>query len=145
MSPARPKRFTVGEYEEWDSSASSTRRPVELLDGESIEMTAIGGDPRRVTRRLNRIVVGQSGAGYIVDVQNPLRLNDDSMPQPDLAVIRERTTAGGSVPRARTPCWSSRWPTHGSSTIGTANPPTRRRRQYPESWIIDVTARTIAR
>ncbi len=140
-----PKRFTVGEYEELGKLGFFHEDDrVELLDGEIIEMTAIGGDHAVLTRQLNRIVVGQVGAGYIVDVQNPLRLNDDSMPQPDLAVIRDKDY-GGTVPTAA----------DALLVIGVADSsieydrnrklPRYAAASIPESWIIDVTARTIAR
>lgn len=45
-------------------------------------MTAISGSHAAIVRQLNRLVVKQVGEGYMVDVQNPIRLNDDSEPPP---------------------------------------------------------------
>jgi Uma2 family endonuclease len=63
---------------------------VELIEGEIIEMFPIssshGGAVRRSSAFLNR----KLGAIAIVSVQNPVRLDDFSEPQPDLALLRPR-------------------------------------------------------
>jgi Uma2 family endonuclease len=76
---------------------------VELLDGEIVEMAAVGGRHIRTVNRLNsRLNVAlssqASGRELVVSVQNPLRLDDETEPEPDLALIKE--TSGGEVPKA---------------------------------------------
>lgn len=39
---------------------------------------------------LTNLLVKQIGHATVIDVQNPIRLDDDSMPLPDLAVLRPR-------------------------------------------------------
>jgi Uma2 family endonuclease len=63
---------------------------VELIEGEIVELSPIGtlhgGTVNRVSTFLNRLL----GDAAIVSVQNPVRLDDFSEPQPDLAVLKPR-------------------------------------------------------
>ena len=63
---------------------------VELLDGEILEMTPIGSRHAACVDRLNRILTSQLRTTAIVRIQNPIRLNDRSEPQPDIAVLQPR-------------------------------------------------------
>jgi len=63
---------------------------VELLEGEIIEMTPIGSHDAACVSRLNRILTSQLGQAAIVSVQNPIRLNDQSEPRPDIALLKPR-------------------------------------------------------
>jgi len=63
---------------------------VELIEGELVEMTAIGTRHFSCVNRLNRLLVMNVGDEAIVSVQNPVRLNEHTEPQPDLTVIRPR-------------------------------------------------------
>jgi Uma2 family endonuclease len=63
---------------------------VELIEGEILEMSPIGsthgGTVKRASTLLNRILADL----VIVSVQDPIRLDDFSEPQPDLALLRPR-------------------------------------------------------
>jgi len=63
---------------------------VELIEGEIVEMAAIGTRHFSCVNRLNRLLVMNGGEEAIVSVQNPVRLNEHTEPQPDLTVIRPR-------------------------------------------------------
>ena len=64
---------------------------VELMDGKIIVMPPIG-DPHEVgTDWLNRLLVPPLINRAMVRVQGAIRLNDRSAPQPDIAVLRERS------------------------------------------------------
>ena len=63
---------------------------VELIDGEIVEMTAIGNPHASGVRRLADHLSTSLGRGVLVDVQNPLLLGDWSEPQPDLTVLPRR-------------------------------------------------------
>lgn len=140
-----PKRFTVAEYEELGRLGFFTEDDrIELLDGEIIEMAAIGGDHAGVVRQINRIVVPQTPQGYLVDVQNPLRLDDNSMPQPDLAIIRDKAY-GGAVPTAADALLVIEVADSSLDYDRNRKLPRYARANIPEAWLIDVTARTIAR
>jgi Uma2 family endonuclease len=63
---------------------------VELIEGEIIEMSPIdsthGGTVKRSSSFLNR----KLGDICVISVQDPIRLNDFSEPQPDLALLKPR-------------------------------------------------------
>ena len=63
---------------------------MELIEGELVEMTAIGTRHFSCVNRLNRLLVMNVGDEAIVSVQNPVRLNEYNEPQPDVTVIRPR-------------------------------------------------------
>jgi len=61
---------------------------IELIDGELIAMAPIGPDHSSKTRRLNRQFSQIVGDLALVDMQNPIVLDDHSEPEPDLALLR---------------------------------------------------------
>src|SRR3989449_6211789 len=65
---------------------------VELLDGQIVAMTPIGGAHAACVIRLNDLLSRRSGSDTSVSVQNPVVLAERWEPQPDLAVLRR---AGG--------------------------------------------------
>jgi Uma2 family endonuclease len=82
-------RFTVDEYEQMITVGILTEEDaVELIRGEIVDVSPIG--PRHfdcvfmLTRLLTRSVPDDVG----VSVQSPIRLPNNSGPQPDLALIR---------------------------------------------------------
>jgi Uma2 family endonuclease len=65
---------------------------VELLDGEIMDMSPIGPFHGGVTKWLNSFFIQQSQGRWIVSVQDPLRLDDHSEPEPDLVLLKPRST-----------------------------------------------------
>ena len=65
---------------------------VELLDGQIVEMTPIGGAHAACVNRLTALLSRRLGTDTCVSVQNPVVLAERWEPQPDLAVLRR---AGG--------------------------------------------------
>jgi Uma2 family endonuclease len=63
---------------------------VELIRGEIVEMSPIGRRHVAFVNNLNQLLVLRLGGRAIVSVQNPVVLDDDTEPQPDLAVLRRR-------------------------------------------------------
>ncbi len=61
---------------------------VELLNGEIIQMSPIGGVHQGCVKRLNRMVTRFVERDLVVGVQDPVRLSDVSEPQPDISIIR---------------------------------------------------------
>jgi len=92
MPVQAPKRlFTVSEfYQMADAGIFSEDDRVELLAGEIVEMSPIGSRHAASVNRLHRIFHDRLGSSVIVSVQNPVRLDDYSEPQPDIAVVRFR-------------------------------------------------------
>lgn len=63
---------------------------VELLDGQIVDMAPIGPLHGGTVNRLARFFIRCSRDRWFTSVQNPLRLNPDSEPQPDLLLLRPR-------------------------------------------------------
>ena len=61
---------------------------VELLDGEIIDMSPIGSFHGGVTNYLNEMFTAASRHRWVTAVQNPVRLDDHSEPQPDLVLLK---------------------------------------------------------
>ena len=61
---------------------------VELLNGEIIDMSPIGPFHGGVTNYLIEIFTAASKGRWMTSVQNPVRLDDHSEPQPDLVLLK---------------------------------------------------------
>ena len=84
-------RFTVHDYHRMgEAGILHEDDRVELIEGELVEITAIGTRHFSCVNRLNRLLVMHVGDEAVVSVQNPVRLNDYTEPQPDVAVIMTR-------------------------------------------------------
>lgn len=89
------RRFTVEEYHKMaEAGILHEDDRVELIDGEIIQMNPIGSRHMRCVNELNWLLSRRLGDEVRVSVQNPVRLDGDLEPQPDLAVIRTRDYAG---------------------------------------------------
>jgi Uma2 family endonuclease len=85
------KKFTVSQYHQMIEAGILTDRDrVELIKGEIIEMSPVGRRHAACVDRLTELFVLRLAAKAIVRTQNPIRLSDDSEPQPDLALLRRR-------------------------------------------------------
>ena len=85
------RRFTVEEYYRMaETGILSEHDRVELIDGEIVEMPAIGSRHAACVDRLTRLFSLRVGETAIVRVQNPIRLGPYTEPQPDLALLRPR-------------------------------------------------------
>jgi Uma2 family endonuclease len=88
LAPAK-HRISVEEY--YRMAETGVLEPdarVELLDGEIIDMSPIGPFHGGVTKSLNRIFSSGARDRWIVAVQDPVRLDDHSEPQPDLMLLK---------------------------------------------------------
>jgi Uma2 family endonuclease len=91
QAPTR-HRLDVGAYTKMAQAGILTHpRRVELIDGEIFDMAAIGSPHAAVTNRLVRSFAGAAAdRRTLVSVQNPLRLDGYSEPQPDFTLLRPR-------------------------------------------------------
>ena len=71
---------------------------VELLGGEFYEMAPIGLRHVRAVRVLNDLLNEHIRRVAVIDVQNPILLNDKSRPQPDVIVLHRRDYPGYPSP-----------------------------------------------
>ena len=84
------RRFTVEEYYRMaQAGILSEDDRVELIEGAIVEMAAIGSRHAACVGRLT-VLSSTAQTGGIVWVQNPIRLGEHSVPQPDLALLRLR-------------------------------------------------------
>jgi len=89
--PLMRRLFTVDDYYRMaEAGILRHGERVELLEGEIVQMAAIGSRHAGCVNRLTRILVTGVGPEALVTVQNPVRLSDLSEPQPDVAVVRPR-------------------------------------------------------
>jgi Uma2 family endonuclease len=63
---------------------------VELIEGEVIEMNPIGSRHAACVNRLNMLLSRLAQKVAIVSVQNPIRLDEYSEPEPDIVLLRPR-------------------------------------------------------
>jgi Uma2 family endonuclease len=85
------RRFTVHDYHRMgEAGILHEDDRLELIEGEIVEMAAIGTRHFSCVNRLNRLLVISVGDEAVISVQNPVRLNEHTELQPDLAVIRPR-------------------------------------------------------
>ena len=88
--PSR-RRFTVGEYYAMaDAGILSENDRVELVDGDVIVMPPIGDWHAASVKLLNNTILPALQGRAIVAVQDPVRLGDDSEPQPDITLLQWR-------------------------------------------------------
>lgn len=85
------RRFDVAEYRRM-AEAGILREDdrVELIEGEILEMVPMGSRHAACIDRLNRHLNKLAGNHALVRVQSPIRLDDDSEPEPDVALLKPR-------------------------------------------------------
>jgi len=95
------RRFTIDEYHRMaEAGILHEDDRVELIDGEIIEMTPIGGRHLDAVVSLNHACVIGLGDVARVSVQNPIQLVEGYEPQPDVSILRPRSgRPKGQVPR----------------------------------------------
>ena len=85
------RRFNVHEYHRMAAAGILTEDdPVELIEGEIVEMPPMGSSHAAYIVRLNRHLVPQVGNQVDVRVQLPVRLSQHSEPEPDIALVQRQ-------------------------------------------------------
>ena len=85
------RRFTVDEYQRMGQvGILGEDDRLELLEGEIVEMAPIGSRHQAAVNRLTELFSTRVSDRALVSVQGPLRLAEDSEPQPDLMLLRRR-------------------------------------------------------
>ncbi len=83
--------FTLSQYHQMIvSGVFAEGDRVELIDGEVLEMAAIGSKHRAQVKRLNRLFSGLFESSVLVSIQDPIELGPRSEPEPDVALLRWR-------------------------------------------------------
>jgi len=83
--------ITADEYERMgEAGIFSPDSRLELIEGEVYEMSPTGSPHAACVTFLSMFLTRLIGDRFIVLTQNPIRLDDFSEPQPDLAIVRWR-------------------------------------------------------
>jgi Uma2 family endonuclease len=86
-----PKKFTSETYHKMAELAIfEENERLELINGEIIEMSPVGLRHAACVKRLNHLLMKKLGDRVIIGVQDPIQLNDNSEPQPDLVLLKIR-------------------------------------------------------
>ncbi len=84
-------RLTVSDFHRMgEAGIFAVGDRLELIDGEVIDMSPIGALHAAIVARLTAFLCRTVGHGVIVWCQNPIRLDDVSEPEPDIALLRPR-------------------------------------------------------
>ena len=90
LTQTRQRLFSVDDYYAMaEAGILAPDERVELLDGEIIKMAPIGGRHANCVGQLTDLM-SAVGRRALVWVQNPVRLDTGSEPQPDLMLIKRR-------------------------------------------------------
>ena len=86
------RKFTVEEYEKMATEGIiKSDEKVELIRGEIIKMSPMGTRHASIVDRLIQLFYQKLGQKIILRVQNPIRLNNNSQPEPDLSLLIPRS------------------------------------------------------
>lgn len=136
------RRFGVEEYHRMaEVGILSEEDRVELIDGEIVRMTPIGGRHINCVNRLTLLLVEFSARRYVVSVQNPLRMDEEREFEPDLVLLRERPGETGlSVPVAEDALLVIEVAETSLYRDRTIKLPRYARAGMPEVWLVDLGA-----
>jgi Uma2 family endonuclease len=85
------RRFDVAEYRRMaEASILGEDDRVELIEGEIIEVAPMGSRHAACIRRLAALFGQSAGSASIISTQCPVRLDENSEPEPDVALLRPR-------------------------------------------------------
>lgn len=85
------KRLTVDQYEQMAVDGDLTEDDrVELIEGEIIAMSPVGSRHFECVTTLLELIIDRKPDTVRVTMQNPIRLLDESEPEPDLTIMRAK-------------------------------------------------------
>ena len=142
-----PYLFTVDDYYRMaDAGIFTEDDRVELIEGEIVRMAPIGSLHADVVDQLNRLFIEHLTRDQArVRIQNPIRLNDRTEPQPDVVLARPRP---GSPYRSVHPGPRDILLVVEIADTSLAYDRDVKTRVYaraglPEVWIVDLTTKTV--
>ena len=140
----RRRRFTVDDYHRMGEAGILTEDDrVELIGGAIVEMSPIHDPHVRAVNYLNEfLILRLAGGDVTVSIQNPIRLSDDTEPQPDVAVLRGR---GRGLADAADVLLVIEVADTTRRYDRTVKLPLYAAAGIPEAWLVDLVARTIER
>ena len=85
------RQFTLGQYHQMIATGVLPEGDrVELIEGEILEMAAIGSKHTAQVKRLNRLLSSRLDESILISIQDPIELGPRSEPEPDVALLRWR-------------------------------------------------------
>ncbi len=137
--------FTVNDYYKMaETGILAADDKVELLDGEVVQMSPAGSYHASVVDFLNRFFNRQTQVDAIVRVQSPIRLDDYSEPEPDLALLRLKDDFYQSLhPKASDVFLLVEVADSSLEKDMFVKIPLYAKTGIPEVWIVDLTARVV--
>src|SRR5262249_29333056 len=96
----RTRRFTRAEYERLiELGIFQPDEEIELIGGELLVAEPQGAPHYTAIRRTAKALEAAFGRGWEVRTEGPIALDDDSEPEPDVAVVRgNRKTTAAHIP-----------------------------------------------
>ena len=88
LAEPQARRWTKSEYDDLAQQGWFQHERVQLIHGEIIQMPAHGHAHFQMLNRVGELLRGAFGPGYWVRMQGPLDLAMDSVPEPDIAVVK---------------------------------------------------------
>lgn len=139
------KRFSVSEYHRMiEAGILGEDDGVELVEGVIVEMAAMGSRHAACVRRLEALLNQLSAQSVTISTQCPIRLSDDSEPEPDIALLRPREDFYAREHPGPGDVLLAIGVSDTSSEYGTAvKLPLYARAGIPETWLINLTTETI--
>ncbi len=136
--------FTTREFRNMiEYGVLSEEDRVELVDGDIVEMSAIGHRHATCVRKLNRLF-GKIGDRALVDVQNPLGISDEDDFYPDLVLLKPRDDGyGGAIPKATDALLVVEVADTTLEFDRTVKLPRYAAAGVPELWVVDIQAARI--
>lgn len=145
MTESVHRQFTVDDdHRMAESGILREDDRVELIDGQVVQMSPIGGRHLSCLNRINRLLVARVADEGIVNVQSPVRLGEYQEPEPDLAAVRSRVY-GNDLPAADDVCLLMEVSDSSLAYDRGTKLPLYVRAAIPEAWLIDIPGETIER
>jgi Uma2 family endonuclease len=139
-------KFTVYDYHRMgEAGILGEDDRVELIEGDIIAMAPIGQDHAGTVNALAEALFAAFAGRAIVSVQNPVRLDDGSEPQPDFAVLRRRADfyRSGEPPGPADVLLLIEVADSSLRFDRAVKLPLYARAGIPEVWIVDLKRRTV--
>jgi Uma2 family endonuclease len=85
------KKFNIEEYHQIINAGILKKDYlIELIKREIFEMSPVGFKHASCVNKLNQLLSLKLGNQVIISIQNPITLNDNSEPQPDIVLLKPR-------------------------------------------------------
>jgi Uma2 family endonuclease len=88
QAPLTPKRWRRVEYQKLVDVGAFEGEPLELIGGQLIVAEPKGSPHATAVGMAHDALRAAIAEGWIVRIQDPIALDDDSAPEPDIAVVR---------------------------------------------------------